>query len=226
MKLGNGAELERDSHGVDRRQAGNDSPDGLYEGALKVLEGAFRFTTTALGERFAREVSIEAGPVATIGIRGTDVWGRADAQSSFVALIEGNISIRRRDGSELRLDQPLSVFSADMANQRGSVSQVDLEDVLALAPETELDAGQGVLVEDGPYAVHLMSFARADRAERARQSLLGDGYAVSLAQVAVKGRDWQRLSVRGFASLEDAQSFRDQALELGLAEQPWVDNNR
>ena len=122
--------------------------------------------------------------------------------------------------------QPLSVFSADMANQRGSVSQVDLEDVLALAPETELDAGQGVLVEDGPYAVHLMSFARADRAERARQSLLGDGYAVSLAQVAVKGRDWQRLSVRGFASLEDAQSFRDQALELGLAEQPWVDNNR
>jgi hypothetical protein len=40
------------------------------------------------------EVSIRVG-TATIGIRGTDVWGKTDKDGDLVALLEGRIDITR-----------------------------------------------------------------------------------------------------------------------------------
>jgi hypothetical protein len=48
---------------------------GVYTATLKVLRGAFRFTTRALGHAFQRDVTVDVGPTLTAGIRGTDIWG-------------------------------------------------------------------------------------------------------------------------------------------------------
>lgn len=232
VKLGNDASLKLDVQGM-REQAGSSAAasgeqesEGFYEAALDVLKGAFRFTTTELGKRFQRDVEIQAGPVATIGIRGTDVWGRAEQDSSFVALIEGNISITRKDSIELTLDKPLTVFQASTDNPQGGTQQVAMADVQKLAPETELDTGEGILVEDGPYSVHLISVQDRQAAGRAEQSLKEQGYAASLDNVVVAGKTWYRVSIDGFATLADAESFREQAVSRGLADSPWVANNR
>ena len=237
VKLGNNASMKLDIRGVssastrtatDTANTGDNNrrEESVYEAALDVLKGAFRFTTTELGKRLQRNLTIQAGPVATIGIRGTDVWGRVDAQSSFVALIEGNIAITRYDGSTLSLDRPLTVFQASTQDRRGGTQQVNLSDVQKLAPETELDGGQGVLVEDGPYSVHLLSLRSRAAAEASKLALRKNGYAASQSSATVGSETWHRVSINGFASLEDAQSFSQQALTRELSESPWVANNR
>ena len=64
---------------------GNDS-DGVFVAFLDVLKGAFRFTTTDLGKLRRREVAVQLRS-ATIGIRGTDVWGKIEDARDFVVLI-------------------------------------------------------------------------------------------------------------------------------------------
>ena len=224
VKLGVNTELAFESQGVDAARATEAAPEGLYQGTLRVLEGAFRFTTGALGARFSREMDIQVGPLATIGIRGTDVWGRASPDSSFVALIEGDISITRQDGSQVRLTEPLSVFSASANEPAGDVVRVQLEDVLALAPETELDDGKGVLIEGGAFVVHLASFPSQAQARQRVSALRQQGYAVSDNRADAAGAIWYRVSVVGFASLADARAFADTAKAAGLSRTPWVDN--
>lgn len=46
---------------------------GVFNAALAVVGGAFRFTTSALAKRQPRDVRISVARNATIGIRGTDL---------------------------------------------------------------------------------------------------------------------------------------------------------
>ena len=48
---------------------------GIFRAALSVIAGAFRFTTAA-GKGRTRDVSIKVKNV-TVGIRGTDLWGKS-----------------------------------------------------------------------------------------------------------------------------------------------------
>lgn len=68
-------------------------PETFFRGALNVVKGAFRFTTGALAKLRGRDVGIRVG-TATIGIRGTDVWGRSNAEKDLVCLIEGHVDVR------------------------------------------------------------------------------------------------------------------------------------
>jgi|GEM_PF-643584 len=197
----------------------------LYRGALAVVEGAFRYSTTLLSAQYRRALTIKTGNVATIGIRGTDLWGRVTSDSSFVALIEGNIGITTTDGTETRLDKPLLAFQADQNSPSGKRFAVELEDVLALAPETELDQGEGILVKNGPFAVHLTSFSHEGEAVSLRNQLLKQGYAADTSNFSTSQQPWFRVSVRGFASLADARSFSAMTKAQGMANSPWVDNN-
>jgi hypothetical protein len=69
-------------------------PEKSFHGALDILAGAFRFTTGKLKKAVPRELAIRVG-TATIGIRGTDIWGKTDQEGDLVALIEGRIEISR-----------------------------------------------------------------------------------------------------------------------------------
>ncbi|MFT4582150.1 MAG: hypothetical protein ACI915_001048 [Gammaproteobacteria bacterium] len=51
--------------------------EGVFLAFLEIVKGAFRFTTTELGELSEREVTAQLRSI-TIGIRGTDVLGKVD----------------------------------------------------------------------------------------------------------------------------------------------------
>jgi hypothetical protein len=57
--------------------------NGLFTAALDVSKGAFRLTTDIF-QKFQRQraINVRTGTV-TIGIRGTDVWGRSNEREGF-----------------------------------------------------------------------------------------------------------------------------------------------
>jgi hypothetical protein len=79
-------------------------PQKTFRGALDVIAGAFRFTTGKLKKSVPRDVAIRVG-TATIGIRGTDVWGKTDKDGDLVALLEGKHRITRA-GQATEMSQP------------------------------------------------------------------------------------------------------------------------
>ncbi|MGQ0657971.1 MAG: FecR family protein [Chromatiales bacterium] len=56
--------------------------------AMRVVRGAFRFTTGLIARARASSMRVEAGAVATIGIRGTTVGGEVVGESATIVLLE------------------------------------------------------------------------------------------------------------------------------------------
>ena len=83
----------------------------IFTAALEVATGAFRFTTSALQKLRKRNGSIQVG-TATIGIRGTDVWGKSDNGNDLVMLIEGHVEVTPAVGEVVELMEPMTVFTA------------------------------------------------------------------------------------------------------------------
>ncbi len=102
------------------------------------LAGAFRFTTARLKKAGPRDVAIRVG-TATIGIRGTDLWGRTDKDGDLVALIDGRIEITRA-GQVTELAKPMTYFDAPRG-KAAEVRALDLETFVSLARQTEIMAG-------------------------------------------------------------------------------------
>src|SRR5579859_2203916 len=84
----------------------HDEHGPMFKGVMHILKGVFRFTTSLVGKSEHRDVSIQVG-TATIGVRGTDVWGRAGTDGSLVALLEGHISMDMPGHAEMQMQQPM-----------------------------------------------------------------------------------------------------------------------
>ncbi len=198
------------------------SAEGLFRGALGVLKGAFRFTTTAAGLGRQRAIDISVGEMATIGIRGTDVWGKADPRGDFVVLIEGEISVDRRGAPILTMADPQTIYKVPDGAVDGEVNKVDPADLQRWAMETRLDYGDGVVAGDGPYVVNLASMERVDYAASLLADFQQKGYAVNIDEVGVSGVRWQRLQIIGFLTGADASAFNQSIRQKFPAIQPWV----
>lgn len=121
-----------------------------FRGALDILAGAFRFTTAKLKKALPRDVAIRVG-TATIGIRGTDLWGKTDRDGDLVALLEGRIEITRA-GQVTELAQPMTYFDAP-SGKAAEVKALDLETLASLARQTEIMAGDGAARAKGGWRV-------------------------------------------------------------------------
>ena len=116
---------------------------GVFTAALSVLTGAFRFTTDALSKRRDRNVALKVKNV-TVGIRGTDLWGKSTADRDWVVLLEGKIQVGSEGNPSVTLDKPLDLYQVP----RGAAPEVtrsDQKTVDEWAVETELS-------KDGPAA--------------------------------------------------------------------------
>src|SRR4051812_8431017 len=76
----------------------------LFKAAMRVFEGAFRFTTDLAAKQRRRDVKIPVAPV-TAGIRGTDLWGRSRGEREIVCLIEGRIEVGAEGEQPVTMDQ-------------------------------------------------------------------------------------------------------------------------
>ncbi len=80
IKLGENATL------TDFKSCANSAmTKGLFTALLDVAKGAFRFTTAAIAKLRPREVTVRVAG-ATVGIRGTDVWGKVGGKMSIAAM--------------------------------------------------------------------------------------------------------------------------------------------
>lgn len=90
---------------VDRFEMGKTPEEGAF--VTRILKGGFRFVTGLIARSRPSSMQVRL-PVATIGIRGTQVAGEADETSARVILLEPE-------------DDPRRSTAVEVANQFGSV---------------------------------------------------------------------------------------------------------
>lgn len=218
VKLGENARLALTSLSEDKVDQGS------LTGLLNVVKGAFRYTTAGLGRLVKRDIQVNVAST-TIGIRGTDVWGRSQDGGSTVCLIEGMVTLTHPARGEFVMDKPLSFFIAPREGEPKPVAPVDPEKLKQWAAETDLDQGRGVLLLGGGWIVQLGAHNKEATARKVEKRLLAEGIPVEFTIVQLKSRTYYRLRVSGFDTQEDAKYFASKMKGQPGIPNPWVTCN-
>lgn len=194
VKLGEGAHFALHTRSL--------LPEKSFRGALDIVAGAFRFTTAKLKKTLPRDVAIRVG-TATIGIRGTDVWGKTDKDGELVALLEGRIEIARA-GQTTELAQPMTYFDAP-TGKVAEVKPLDLETFAKLARQTEITTGDGATRRNGKTSVLAATAASEEAALELHERIRAAGFDVRIRLREVEGGSWSyELRLVGYASAAEA----------------------
>ena len=152
--------------------------EGFFKAAMRVAEGAFRFTTDVLAKNRKREVAITVANV-TAGIRGTDLWGKSTAERQIVCLIEGAIEVGAPGEKPVTMDQPLQFYQRDKGKTQ-PVGFVDAEQLRKWSAETEIEAGKGAAHRGGKWRVVLASADTQQTALAVYDQARAAGYAAEI----------------------------------------------
>jgi hypothetical protein len=195
VKLG-----EKGSLGLDAMRISGGS---VFEAALKVAQGAFRFTTEVAAKfRGRREVNITIATVTT-GIRGTDLWGKSDPDRQIVCLIEGRIEVTPPGEAPIAMDQPLSFYIREKG-QSQPVAPVPIEQLKAWAAETEPQPGEGVTRRGGRWKVTAAGLSH-NRALELYDDLRGAGYPAEIIPAKLKDKRVYNVRLSSFETQKDAE---------------------
>jgi hypothetical protein len=177
-------------------------PEKSFRGALDIVAGAFRFTTAKLKKTLPRDVAIRVG-TATIGIRGTDIWGKTDKDGDLVALLEGRIEITRA-GQTTELAQPMTYFDAP-AGKAAEVKPLDPEAFVGLARQTEIMAGDGASRAKGKWRVLAATAASEEAALELYDRIREAGFAARIHPLEAEDGVWNyQLRLVGYATAAEA----------------------
>jgi hypothetical protein len=160
--------------------------ESVFRAALTVAKGAFRFTTAGIAKLKSRDVTVRVAG-ATVGIRGTDVWGKDGEEMGVVCLIEGKISVVGTDNKEFVMDQALSFYKMPRGAAPLPVGPVDMEQLGKWAAET--DIAQPAAQIGGRWRVALLTAPDQASALAAYDQWRNAGYDVQLQPVAA-GDGW------------------------------------
>ena len=180
--------------------------EGFIAATLKVLEGAFRFTTeAAMRNRSKRDITVQL-PTVTAGIRGTDIWGKNLGDKEVLVLIEGKITLTRKGDRPVQMQDPLTYLQAPKAGT-ATVEAVPMEQLKAWAAETELADGAGAMRKGGRWKLYLASYRQQLEALSLYDGLRREGYPVRIQPQ--QGEDGQiyRVRLAGFASEQEANAL-------------------
>ncbi len=156
------------------------SKDGVFSGLLNVFKGAFRYTTSAVAKRSRRRnISMRVSGV-TIGIRGTDIWGKAANDKDIVCLIEGQISVGRDGEDAFEMNEPLTFYIAPKGKAALPIAPVDPERLRKWSAQTDLQVGGEVATESGNWHVYVGGFATREQAQKLQARLLDEGYPANV----------------------------------------------
>lgn len=175
----------------------------LFKAAMNVLAGAFRFTTAEAQKLRRRDVAIRVG-TATIGIRGTDVWGRSDSREDLVMLLEGRIEIQPARGEAIAMSEGKTVFTAPRGGVAAPLSVATDDEILSRARETDIVPGDGSVRAGGHWVLLLGSFAGEAAALATYDRARGSGYAARITIVAGQDGMEYRVLVPGFSDAKEA----------------------
>ena len=170
VKLGENASL----------QVNDINPDsgGVFKAALRVAQGAFRFTTDVIAKARRRQVSITVATV-TAGIRGTDLWGKSTTDRQIVCLIEGAIEVGAEGEKPVLMDQAPQFYRREKG-QTQPVGFAAPEQLRQWALETEIETGKGAARRGGKWRVTLASAESQAGALALYDRLRDAGYAAEI----------------------------------------------
>ena len=180
----------------------------LFKAALHVLQGAFRFTTDIVGKGRRREVNVRVEQV-TIGIRGTDFWGRSRGERQIVCLLEGAIEVGAEGEQAVTLDQPRQFYQRDKGRTL-PIGFVDAGQLAQWSQETEIEAGKGALRRGGRFSAQLAATENEEAARALRERLRAAGYPAELARVKQADKEVYHVRIGHLPSREEAQALSDQ----------------
>src|SRR5687767_9978457 len=155
----------------------------VFRAALRVLEGAFRFTTDVAAKQRRRDVNITVATV-TAGIRGTDLWGRSRTDTQIVCLIEGAIEVGAEGEKPIAMDKPLQFYQR-VKGQTQPVGLVDPKQLAQWATETEFEAGRPAARRGGRFSAQLASVASQNEALSVYDKARDAGYPAEIAPAAM-----------------------------------------
>jgi hypothetical protein len=221
LRLGDGSavKLGENARFVVAAAAPAQEDRSLFRATLQVLTGAFRFTTSALAKtRYKRDVTIRL-PTVTAGIRGTDLWGKAQADREFIVLIEGHIAVKRGDTSEVDMTEPLSVFDAPKDAPTPPLGKATLDVLGKYAAETEIANGTGAARAGGKWKVTVGSFSNQEDALGTYDRLRVAGYPAVIRPASSDTGTIYRVRILGLPSRAEALALaRRLTAELEIAE--------
>jgi len=170
VKLGENASLQLLDFAPER--------SGVFKAALSVLSGAFRFTTDVLAKPRRRDVKLTISTV-TIGIRGTDLWGRSVKDNEIVCLIEGAIEVGAAGEKSIAMDQPRQFYQREKGKTL-PLAVIDAKRLAELSAETEIEAGKGAARRGGKWVVTLARAGTQEAALAMYEQLRAAGYAAEI----------------------------------------------
>lgn len=199
IKLGENGMLALDDLGQRKIQMKD-----VVTASLDVLSGAFRFTTQALYKyRGERDVKVRLVTI-TVGIRGTDLWGKADKTRDIACLIEGKVAVTRGQDA-LTLDKPMSFYVAPRDQPAEPVGLVSNEQFAAWAQETEIANGAGAARKGGRWRVYLAEANDQYAALKLYDQLRNAGYAAEIRPVTTEAGTNYRVRISNLASKQEAE---------------------
>ena len=182
LKMAEGSLVKLGENGTLRLHRVGEDRNRVFSAAMSVLQGAFRFTTAAVGAQRRRNIDITIATV-TAGIRGTDLWGKAAADKDIVCLIEGRIEVQRGEEQPILMDQPLSFYIAPRGAAALPVAPVDPRQLELWSGETQIAPGAGAAQRGGIWKVVAASVDTQADALRLYDALRAAGYAAEIRPV-------------------------------------------
>jgi len=179
--------------------------DSVFEAAMKVAEGAFRFTSEFFSHfRGKREVQVSLRTV-TAGIRGTDLWGKSTPDLQVVCLIDGKIEVIEPNGAKLEMDEKYTVY----ANENGAAQPIVMlpaDKLEEYAAETEPQDGKGVILRGGKWKVTIAPGLAPNEALDLYEGLRRSGYAAEIVPAKQEEKRVYQVRFSGFESRKDAEA--------------------
>ena len=207
---------------LDRLSVRAEPQNAVVSAALNVVKGAFRFTTQA-ARRFQgrREVDVRIATI-TVGIRGTDLWGKAADDRDIVCLIEGRISVQRESEPAFAMDQPLSFYIAPKNAPPLPVAPVPREQLDIWSAETEIQPRAGATRAGGDWLVYVSDIVYEQQAKSLQVILREAGYPAELHPVELRGNVFYRVRIRQLPSIDEANALADRLRSLPGVVHPSV----
>lgn len=196
VKLGESAQMTLYSRSL--------KPQSFFRGALDVVTGAFRYTTAQAAKLRGRDLAIRVG-TATIGVRGTDVWGKSSSDQDLVMLIEGKIEVKPAGGEALIMSEPRSVFVQPKGAAPLPLATASEAELQSRAQETDLQAANGALHRGGHYALRLGEDFDEPGALALYDQLRTAGYAATIRPRRSEAGWRYEVLLKGFADRSEAE---------------------
>jgi hypothetical protein len=220
LRLGEGSAVKLGENAAFRIAELPPEEGGVFRSAIRVLQGAFRFTTAVVAKQRRREVQVTVATV-TIGIRGTDVWGRSRDERQIVCLIEGSVEVGAPGEAPLVLDQPLQFYQRNQG-QTQPVGFVQPQQLADWARETDLQPDKAVAQRGGRWRVQLLSTPDMRGAMALSEQLREAGYAASVYPAKDRDTRTYRVRIHNLASRAQAQALAAKLRDFPGVSKPSV----